>query len=166
MRVTHCDRQSEVFSVDELEEMEGCDHSVCISISASVTVEYSRRFIIRVGMLWHPVLQLDSSGDDTWTRCTRFSLCSVCTGLNSPDPGQAVLASMARRNCEAQPFNASKEVGKASVYHERPAAALATGSEFLNFQNTDSIFVEESKSIVRLIAGFVNKKGVTELATN
>ncbi|MED6165789.1 hypothetical protein PIB30_102983 [Stylosanthes scabra] len=38
MRVAHCDRQSEVFSVDELQEMEG------------------------YGMLWHPVLQLDSSG--------------------------------------------------------------------------------------------------------
>ncbi|MED6115751.1 hypothetical protein PIB30_093700 [Stylosanthes scabra] len=35
-----------------------------------------------------------------------------------------------------------------------PTAALATGSEFLNFQNTDSIIVEESKPIVRLTAGF------------
>ncbi|MED6203089.1 hypothetical protein PIB30_112136, partial [Stylosanthes scabra] len=48
----------------------------------------------------------------------------------------------------------------------RPAVALATGSEFLDFQNRDSIFVEESKPIVRLTAWFVNKKGVTELATN
>ncbi|MED6225343.1 hypothetical protein PIB30_092816 [Stylosanthes scabra] len=41
----------------------------------------------------------------------------------------------------------------------RPAAALATGSEFLDFQNRDSIVVEESKPIERLTAGFVNKKG-------
>ncbi|MED6185619.1 hypothetical protein PIB30_058880 [Stylosanthes scabra] len=32
----------------------------------------------------------------------------------------------------------------------RPAAAPATGSEFLNFQNRDSIIVEESKPIVEL----------------
>ncbi|MED6200502.1 hypothetical protein PIB30_085753 [Stylosanthes scabra] len=38
-----------------------------------------------------------------------------------------------------------------------PAAALATGLEFLNFQNRVSIVVEESKPKVRLIAGFVNK---------
>ncbi|MED6138720.1 hypothetical protein PIB30_077067 [Stylosanthes scabra] len=31
---------------------------------------------------------------------------------------------------------------------------------------TQSIVVEESKPIVRMTAGFVNKKGVTELATN
>ncbi|MED6112940.1 hypothetical protein PIB30_066296 [Stylosanthes scabra] len=36
----------------------------------------------------------------------------------------------------------------------RPVAALATGSDFLNFQNTDSIIVEESKPIMRLTAGF------------
>ncbi|MED6126058.1 hypothetical protein PIB30_074715 [Stylosanthes scabra] len=36
----------------------------------------------------------------------------------------------------------------------RPVAALATGLEFLNFQNIDSIIVEESKPIVRLTAGF------------
>ncbi|MED6194852.1 hypothetical protein PIB30_032402 [Stylosanthes scabra] len=39
----------------------------------------------------------------------------------------------------------------------RPTAALAIGSEFLNFQNRDSIVVEESKPEVRLTAGFVNK---------
>ncbi|MED6176201.1 hypothetical protein PIB30_085804 [Stylosanthes scabra] len=36
----------------------------------------------------------------------------------------------------------------------RPAAALATGSEFLNFQNKDSIVIEESKPEVRLTPGF------------
>ncbi|MED6152977.1 hypothetical protein PIB30_097156, partial [Stylosanthes scabra] len=38
----------------------------------------------------------------------------------------------------------------------RPAVALPTGSEFLNFQNRVSIVVEESKPKVRLTAGFVN----------
>ncbi|MED6189210.1 hypothetical protein PIB30_093666, partial [Stylosanthes scabra] len=36
----------------------------------------------------------------------------------------------------------------------RLVAALATGSEFLDFQNRDSIVVEESKPEVRLTAGF------------
>ncbi|MED6201947.1 hypothetical protein PIB30_100306, partial [Stylosanthes scabra] len=36
----------------------------------------------------------------------------------------------------------------------RPAAALTTSSKFLDFQNTDSIVVEESKPIVRLTARF------------